>query len=48
MMQDLMNKFVQNHELRNRGITIIEEEQEKFVSYQAIYEKALCYLVSAD
>lgn len=44
MMQDLMNKFVQNHELRNRGITIIEEEQEKFVSYQAIYEKALCYL----
>lgn len=43
-MDDLMKKFVKNKELKNRGITIIEEDMERFLSYQKIYERALCYL----
>lgn len=43
-MEDLIKRFIQNKELKNRGITIIEEDKEKFIPYQLIYERALCYL----
>lgn len=44
-MNDLMKKFVENAKSIQKGVTIIEsEDKEKFLSYQSVYQGALCYL----